>query len=156
MPRGRGQVGKAYANRTDMQGANVVSAQPVNTAKKLPVATATGQPYGAATIQKNSQEAVAMGGTQTPPPPTTAQTPAQPPQAPLTPLNAATDHGLSMFHGMDNVAGGSGSDALVQTTPLDPASQALTLLNTLGDNVSAQVAYIRNYLALQPTNQMPQ
>jgi len=152
MPRGRGKVGKAYANRTDMQGANVVSAQPVNTAKKLPVATATGQPYGAATIQKNSQEAVAMGGTQAPPLPTTAQTPTQPPQAPLTPLNAATDHGLSMFHGMDNVAGGGGSEALVPSFVPSVTTQALGLLNSLGDNVSPGVSMIKAWLQANATN----
>ena len=162
MARGRGgktsgKVGKAYSNRTDMQGANVVSAQPVNTSAKLPVATATGQPYGAATIQKNSQDMVAMGGTQTPPPPATGGT-GQPqgqntsPLKGLTPLNAPGDRTESLFHGMDSQLGGSGSEALVPTFNASVTIKATALLNSLGADVTPEVAKIRDYLNASAAN----
>lgn len=152
MPRGgarKGTLGKAYQNRTDMHGANVVSAQPVNTGAKLPVATASGQPYGAATVQKNAQQTVAMAGTQTPTPIAGAPVPQSAPSTPITPLDAPTDHGLPITHGMDG-------EGMIPTLKFDPTQQALSLLNSLGDNVSPQVAYVRNFLAMQSQNQMPQ
>jgi hypothetical protein len=160
MSRGRGgkrdgAVGKNYANRTDLQGQNVVSAQPQNQpGVKLANATATGQPYGAATAQENAMKAVPIVNTGTP----TQATPAQsaPEQsAPVTRLDAPGDPNQSLFHGMDNVAGGAGSEAMLAVTPPSPAAQALTLLNTLGDNVSPQVQYIRTFLAHQAQNQAP-
>ena len=133
-----------------MNGANVVSAQPVNTGAKLPVATATGQPYGAATVQKNAQQVVGMGGTPTPTPPAVNAAPAQSASSnPITPLDAPTNHGLPITTGMDG-------NGMIPTLKFDPAQQALSLLNSLGDNVSPQVAYVRNYLAMQTQNQMPQ
>ena len=152
MPRGgarKGVVGKQYQNRADMRGANVVSAQPANTGAKLPVATATGQPYGAATVQKNAQQTVAMAGTQTPTPQPVAGGAPSAPMQPPTPLNAATDHGQHILTGMDG-------QGMMQTIQTNPAQQALAQLNSLGDNVSPQVAYIRNYLAMQAENQGPQ
>ena len=152
MPRGgarKGTPGKAYQNRTDMHGANVVSAQPANTGAKLPVATATGQPYGAATVQKNAQQTVAMAGTQTPTPVPAAGGAPSTPMQPPTPLNAPTDHGQHILTGMDG-------QGMMQTIQTNPAQQALAQLNSLGDNVSPQVAYIRNYLAMQAENQGPQ
>lgn len=126
MPRGgarKGIAGKAYQNRTDMHGANVVSAQPANTGAKLPVATATGQPYGAATVQKNAQQQVAMAGTQTPTPPTvTAGAPqeqsAPTPSTPLTPLFAPTTQPNNpVTDGVDN-SPGAGSSVLNLTSPV--------------------------------------
>lgn len=65
MPRGgprNGKPGKAYANRTDMGGQNVVQAQPQNQpGAKLAVQAASGQAYGAAGAQKQAQRAVPMG-----------------------------------------------------------------------------------------------
>ena len=160
MARGRGgkttgQIGKAYANRTDMQGANVVSAQPVNTTAKLPVMTATNQPYGAATAQANSQSQLAMGGTETPPP-SAMDNSAQPqnanPFSGLTALNAPGDRNQSLFHGMDSVAGGGGSEALVPQMNQQLSMTALGLLDSLGDNVSSQVTMIKNYLRAEANN----
>ena len=130
-----------------MHGANVVSAQPTNTGLKLPVATATGQPYGAAKVQQDAQSQVAMGGTQTPAPIPVQAQPAQP--TPITPLDAPTTHGLPITHGMDG-------QGMIPVLKFDPAQQALSLLNSLGDNVSPQVAYVRNYLAMQAQNQIPE
>ena len=160
MPRGRGgarsgKVGKAYSNRTDMQGANVVSAQPVNTTAKLPVMTATNQPYGAATAQANSQSQLAMGGTETPPPSAMGNS-AQPqnanPFSGLTALNAPGDRNQSLFHGMDSVPGGSGSEALVPTFNANVTIKAAALLNSLGANVSPAVAKTRDYLNANAAN----
>ncbi len=158
MARGRGgksagTVGKKYANRTDMQGANVVSAQPVNTSAKLPVATATGQPYGAATIQANSQKSLAMGGTQTPPP--AAGVPSETQTSPLsdiTPLNAPGDPNQSLFHGMDSQPGGGGSEAMQPTFNASVTIKATALLNSLGKDVSPEVARIRDYLNASAAN----
>ncbi|TSA57460.1 MAG: hypothetical protein D4R39_02330 [Methylophilaceae bacterium] len=162
MARGRGgkqagQVGKAYSNRTDMQGANVVSAQPINTSAQLPVATATGQPYGAATIQENSQKQLAMGGTQTPPPQSTDG--AGQPQNQnmsqlkgLTSLNAPGDRNESLFHGMDSQIGGGGSEALVPTFNASITIKATALLNSLGADVTPEVAKIRDYLNASAAN----
>lgn len=161
MPRGgarKGTPGKAYQNRTDLHGANVVSAQPANTGAKLPVATATGQPYGAATVQKNAQQNVAMAGTQTPTPqPIQSGAPTAPvnPLTGVTPLTQPTTHGLPITHGIAAGAG-AGPEAMMQTIQTNPAQQALAQLNSLGSNVSPQVAYIRNYLAMQAENQGPQ
>lgn len=163
MPRGRGGArtgtpGKAYQNRTDLHGANVVSAQPANTGAKLPVATATGQPYGAATVQKNAQQTVAMAGTQTPTPqPVAGGAPSAPvnPLSGVTPLTQPTTHGLPITHGIAAGAG-AGPEVMMQTIQTNPAQQALAQLNSLGSNVSPQVNFIRNYLALQAENQGPQ
>ena len=161
MPRGRGGArtgtpGKAYQNRTDLHGANVVSAQPVQPGAKLPVATASGQPYGAATVQRNAQQTVGMAGTQTPPPPAVqagAPTPSAPLQAP-TPLNAPTDHGLPVTTGVD-AGPGAGSEVLLK--PVNNFQMtALGLLESLGDNVSPQVAMIRNSLRAGANNGLMQ
>ena len=161
MPRGGkrdGVAGRKYANRADLRGANVVAAQPVNTSAKLPVATATGQPYGAATAQKNAQAAVPIASQPVAAVPQ-AQTQGAPqaPQGlqPMAPLNAPTTHGLPLMTGVDAGAG-AGSEAIPKVLPFDPAAQALNLLNSLGDNVSPQVAYVRNFLVHQTQNQIPQ
>ena len=163
MPRGRGGArtgtpGKAYQNRTDLHGANVVSAQPVQPGAKLPVATASGQPYVAATVQKNAQQNVAMAGTQTPTPqPVAGGAPSAPvnPLSGVTPLTQPTTHGLPITHGIAAGAG-AGPEVMMQTIQTNPAQQALAQLNSLGSNVSPQVNFIRNYLALQAENQGPQ
>lgn len=164
LPRGRGGqrqgvTGKAYQNRTDLNGANVVSAQPVDTGKKLPVATASGQPYGAATVQKNAQQQVGMAGTQTPTGSPLVNAQPQPtgqPIAPVTPLDQPTTHGLPVTTGVGGNTPGAGTEALQPIIQFNPAAQALQLLNSLGDNVSPQVEYVRNFLIKQTQNQMPQ
>lgn len=170
MPRGRGgarqgTVGKAYANRTDMNGANVVGPQGQNlNAGKIAATAVPGQAYGAAGAQLAGQKAVPMAATSSPvqtPAPAAQGAPA--PQAspspmaglqPVTPLDQPTDHGLPIMTGLPR-GNGAGPEAMPQTIQTNPAASALTLLNSLGDNVSPQVAYVRNFLALQAENQMP-
>ena len=160
MARGRGGprdgvTGRNYANRADLRGANVVAAQPQNQpGQKMAAQAASGQPYGAASAQMAAQKALPIANPGTPAP-TAPQGQPAPQRAPLTPLDAPTTHGLPLHTGLDKYDG-AGSEALIQPTPNDPAAQALSLLNTLGDNVSPQVAYIRTYLATQTKNQMPQ
>ena len=158
MPRGRGGqrygvVGKNYANRTDLQGQNVVAAQPQNQpGVKLANQTATGQPYGAATAQANAMSALPIQNTGMPAPKVAPSQGAPTPQAPLTPLDAPGDPNQSLFHGMDSVAGGSGSEALAPTFQADVAIKALGLLNQLGSDVSPQVALARDYLNARAAN----
>lgn len=152
MPRGgarNGKQGKAYSNRTDMGGQNVVQPQ-ATPPSKLAVQASTGQAYGAASAQKSSQQSMPMSGTpQTPataaPGGTAQDTPT--PQ----PLNSPTTHGLPITHGMD-IGAGAGSEALAPNLDTQVTIQALGLLNSLGDNVSPQVAMIRQYLQASATN----
>ena len=156
MPRGRGGkrdgvVGKNYANRTDLQGQNVVAAQPQNQpGAKLANQTATGQAYGAATAQKEAMQALPIQNTGTPTPTASAQS-APTPSAPLTPLDAPTDHGLPITHGMD-MGPGAGSEALITPFQADISIKALGLLNQLGSDVSPQVALARDYLNARAAN----
>jgi hypothetical protein len=139
-----------------LQGQNVVAAQRQNQpGVKLANQTATGQPYGAATAQSNAMSALPIQNTGMPTV-TTPQGGMTPRGEKVVPLDAPGDPNQSLFHGMDSVAGGSGSEAMLAVAPPSPAYQALTLLNSLGDNVSAQVAYIRTVLAHQAQNQVPQ
>jgi len=165
MPRGgkrSGKVGVQYANRSDLRGANVVSAQPVNTAlSKLANTAVPGQQYGQAKAQLDAQKAVPMGGAPSP-----LSLPAQqagvsqgapqglPSMPPVTPLSQPTDHGLPITTGIPN-SPGAGPEAMMQTVQTSPAQQALAQLNSLGNNVSPQVAFVRNYLAMQAQNQSP-
>jgi hypothetical protein len=162
MPRGRGGArqgvtGKAYANRTDMNGANVVGPQGQNlNAGKIAATAVPGQAYGAAGAQLAGQKAVPMGATSSPVQPASAQAPAAngappapaAPMGPLTPLNAPTNHGLPVTTGLDG-------QGMMPNLQFDPSQHALTLLNSLGANISPQVSYIRDYLAMQTENQMP-
>lgn len=158
MPRGRGGqrdgvVGKNYANRTDLQGQNVVAAQPQNQpGVKLSNQTATGQPYGAATAQANAMSALPIQNTGMPAPTTPQGQPTARGQSTLTPLDAPDDPNQSLFHGMDSVAGGAGSEALAPTFQADVAIKALGLLNQLGSDVSPQVALARDFLNARAAN----
>lgn len=157
MPRGRGgkrdgAIGKNYSNRTDLQGQNVVSAQPSNQpGKKMAAQAASGQAYGAATAQLNSQQALPIANAPAAPtapaanPMNTGQP--QAPTQPLTPLNAPTDHGLPLDYGMPGTA-----NAVIPPLNTDVTVKALGLLNSLGDNVSPQVAMIRSYLQANAAN----
>ena len=163
MPRGRGGardgvVGRAYANRSDLRGQNVVAAQPQNQpGQKMAIQAASGQAYGAASAQKAAQSAVPIANQPMPmaqaPAPQSAPQGAQQgtPASPVVPLNAPTDHGMPITHGMD-MGPGAGSEAMIQPLKPDIAVQALGLLNSLGENVSPQVAMIRNYLQASATN----
>lgn len=160
MPRGRGGkrdgvVGKNYANRTDLQGQNVVSAQPSNQpGAKLAAQAATGQPYGMATAQENAMKALPIQNTGMPTPNTTGGASAPAPQQPLTPLDAPTDHGLPLMHGMD-IGDGAGREALITPFQADITVKALGLLNQLGSDVSPQVALARDYLSARAVNGAP-
>ena len=164
MPRGRGGkrdgvVGKNYANRTDLQGQNVVSAQPQNQpGVKLANQTATGQPYGAATAQKNAMDAVPIQNTGVPTPSATggSATPA-PQNTPLTPLTAPGDPNTSLFHGMDAVPGGAGSEAMIKPLQNTDQIRALALLDQLpAEYLSPQINMIKNYLRAQGDNGLMQ
>ena len=158
MPRGRGGkrdgvVGRNYANRTDLQGQNVVAAQPQNQpGQKMAAQAASGQPYGAAKAQIDAQKAVPVASQAGPVAPTGGASAPAPQRAPLTPLTAPGDPNESLFHGMDKVPGGGGSEALVQMPDQNLTMTALGLLDSLGDNVSPQVAMIKNYLRAQANN----
>lgn len=160
MPRGRGGkrdgvVGKAYQNRTDLNGANVVSAQPSNQpGAKLAKMAAPNQPYGAAKAQLDAQSQVAMGTPSTPPMQQTQPQgqQAQAPRAALTPLDAPGGTDENLFDGMD-IGGGLTSSAM-QSTRLDNTlqMQVLGLLDSLGTDVSPQVNMVRNYLRAGASN----
>ena len=165
MPRGRGGardgvVGRNYANRSDLRGQNVVAAQPQNQpGAKMAIQAASGQAYGAATAQKAAQSAVPVSSQPVASVPQAA--PQNAPQGgssqmqPIAPLNQPTTHGLPVTTGVD-AGPGAGSEVLAKPLQFDPAAQALSLLNTLGDNVSPQVAYVRNFLIHQTQNQIAQ
>ena len=158
MPRGRGGkrdgvVGRNYANRTDLQGQNVVAAQPQNQpGQKMAAQAASGQPYGAAKTQIDAQKAVPVASQAGPVTPTGGASAPAPQRAPLTPLTAPGDPNESLFHGMDKVPGGGGSEALIQMPDQNLTMTALGLLDSLGDNVSPQVAMIKSYLRAQANN----
>jgi len=162
MPRGGkrdGVAGRKYANRADLRGANVVAAQPQNQpGAKMAIQAASGQAYGAATAQRNAQAAVPMASQPVAAvPQAQTQTAPQAPQGlqPMAPLNAPTTHGLPLMTGVDAGAG-AGSEALPQSYNADVTVKALGLLNSLGSNVSPQVAMIRNYLQASSSNGIPQ
>jgi len=160
MPRGRGGkrdgvVGKNYANRTDLQGQNVVSAQPSNQpGAKLAAQAATGQPYGMATAQENAMKALPIQNTGMPAVTTPQGQPTPRGQQTLTPLDAPTDHGLPITHGMD-IGDGAGREALITPFQADITVKALGLLNQLGSDVSPQVALARDYLTARASNGAP-
>ena len=150
MPRGgarNGTQGKGYSNRTDLGGQNVVSPRPSATGQ-VPIQAAPGQAYDAGAAQKASQAIVPMGGAPTGGAPTGVTQPS----APLTPLDAPHNPDESLFHGMDNVAGGGGSEAMAPNFNTSVTIKATALLNSLGDNVSPQVAKIRDYLNAAAAN----
>lgn len=158
MPRGRGGkrdgvVGKAYQNRTDLNGANVVAAQPTNQpGAKLAKMAAPNQPYGAAKAQLDAQSAVPIANTPAPQMQSQPQSQGQslPPRGALTPLDAPGEGNL--FDGMPT-GGGLGKDAMLPTR-LDNTlqMQVLGLLDSLGTDVSPQVNMVRNYLRAGANN----
>ena len=124
MPRGgarNGTPGKAYANRTDMGGQNVVQAQLGNQpGAKLAVQAATGQAYGQASEQKASQSAIPMAGAPQSTQPTAPTQPGQPQQsnAPLTSLFAPTQNPSEpVTAGVPN-SPGAGPEALNLPNPI--------------------------------------
>lgn len=143
----QGTPGTNYNNRSDLRAV-----------KTLPITTAPGQQYGAATAQANAQRAMPMGV-----PLVSGQAPQGGPSVPAGPLPGSlpgildpTQRPDEHFMSGVNTGGGSGSDALVNTLPPNPAANALGLLNSLGDNVSPAVWALREELRIQAQNQARQ
>jgi hypothetical protein len=166
VPRGRGGarqgvIGKGYQNRTDLNGANSVSPQPPAPGRQ-PITAVPGQQYGAATAQKNAQRLVPMSNTPLNNAPLNIQLGGGPQSAPqgtppggLGDLTAQTDRPDEHLMTGVNAGPGAGTEALTPMTTVSPVATALSLLNMLGDNVSPQVAHVRNTLALQQQNESP-
>ena len=162
MPRGRGGkrdgvVGKNYANRTDLQGQNVVAAQPQNQPGQIMAAKAAGgQAYGAAGAQEAAMKAIPIANTGTPTA-TGGASQSAPQRPPLTRLTEPVDPSISLFHGMDNVAGGGGSEALIQPLQNTDQVRALALLDQLPDEyMTPQINMIKTYLRAQADNGLMQ
>lgn len=151
-----GTTGTPYSNRSDLRD------------PKVPIATATGQPYGAATAQRQAQQAVpvagapviapgaasAPGGTpQGGPPPVMGLPAGLPAPGSLPPLDAPTDRpDEHLMTGVD-AGPGPGSEAL---TPLiaHPLVQGAAALNAArGNQLSPQLAAIRDAVNATLSNQ---
>jgi len=163
MARGRGGprdgvIGRNYANRADLRGANVVAAQPQNQpGQKIAAQAVSGQAYGAASAQIADQKAlpIANPGTPISAAPQGQSAPQGQIGSPfdgLTPLNAPGDKNQSLFHGMDTQAGGGGSEALQPTFDALVTTKAAALLNSLGSDVSPEVAKTRDWLNANAAN----
>jgi hypothetical protein len=121
VPRGgsrNGTQGKAYSNRTDLGGQNVVQPQ-TPTPNKLAVQAATGQAYGAASAQKASQSAVPMAGS-----PIQSQGAMQPQSAPQAPTPVTSMFAPTAYPNQPVTAGvanspGAGPEVLgLDTNPI--------------------------------------
>lgn len=163
MPRGRGGkrdgvIGKNYANRTDLQGQNVVAAQPQNQPGQIMAAKAAGgQAYGAAGAQEAAMKAVPVANTALPTATTSQGQPTARGGRTLTPLTEPVDPSISLFHGMDNVSGGGGSEALIQPLQNTDQVRALALLDQLPDEyLTPQINMIKTYLRAQADNGLMQ
>ena len=119
MPRGGSRnptPGKAYTNRTDLGGQNVVGPR-ASAPTQMPIQAAPGQSYGAGAAQKASQQVVPMAGAPS------SQAPVQPqgmpqPSAPVTPMFAPTAFpDQPVTAGVDNTPG-PGSSALGLDNPV--------------------------------------
>jgi len=162
MARGRGGprdgvVGRNYANRADLRGANVVAAQPQNQpGQKMAAQAASGQAYGAASAQIAAQKALPItnpgAGMPTAPQGQGAPQVQGSPFGDITALNAPGDKNQSLFHGMDTQPGGSGSEALQPTFDALVTTKAAALLNSLGSDVSPEVAKTRDWLNANAAN----
>lgn len=140
MPRGgsrNGAVGKAYANRTDLQTGS----------KPLPITAVPGQPYGAAGQQMAAQASVPMAPT--------SIAPAQP-EAPmgtmageLPSLMAPSDRPHEpLTHGL---AVGPGGGPEVFPQEISPVLKGLSILNTL-PNLPPELAAVARFLNVSQTN----
>ena len=143
-----GKPGTSYANRTDLN------------AHTLPATAVPNQPYGVAGAQLESQKIVPMANA--PLPQGQLQPNSQPFQQPQGPqpgslgdLTDPTQRPNEHFMTGVNAGPGAGSEALTPMLPTSPTATALGLINSLGSNISPQVARIRDYLAAQTENQMP-
>lgn len=133
MPRGGKRVGtpgKAYANRTDLGGQNVVGPRPAATGK-VPIQTAPNQAQGNATAQREAQKVIPMGGN------APVQLPAAPPPSPLTSLFAPTS-----------------SPNEPVTTGVDMGSGAGSAILNLGQNSSRLSDSLAELLAYDPTGEV--
>ena len=144
-----GEAGASYPNRTDLNGAP----------KALPITAAPGQPYGEAGAQKASQAITPMASAPLPtapvapntPPPLAGSAPGSLPD-PFGPTNRPNEHFMT---GVD-AGPGQGSSALAPNpfSAANPANSILAVLNTV-QNPSSQVAFTKNYLAMQAENAAP-
>lgn len=152
MPRGRGGkrdgvVGKNYSNRTDLQGQNVVSAQPQNQpGVKLATQAATGQPYGAATAQENAMKAVPIANTGTP---TSAQPQQTEPAMPaprtdraITPLYAPTERPDEAITTGIDMGSGLGSSALQMNSKFAQEKLSTTLAQMLPYDQTGEIGIL--------------
>lgn len=151
----QGSPNTAYSNRTDL-----------NQAKLAPTAV-PGQPYGAAGAQLAAQSAIPMSGSplgigaaqgpqaQGIPDPSQAPAFTGPPPGQVPDLFAPSDSTDHIMTGVD-AGGGQGSSALAPNPFANNSAAAiLTTLQSI-PNPSPQVAFTKNYLAMQQENQMPQ
>ena len=143
MPRGgrrNGTPGKAYANRTDLGGQNVVQAQPQNQpGAKLAVQAAKGQQYGAAGAQKQAQQAVPMASS-----PIANQGGFSPPQtsSPLTGLfedtqrpNEPVSHGANLGDGGSEAVMNLPANPMLEKDPSVEIIRALYLQNPRNEDL---------------------
>ena len=151
----QGTPGTAYANRSDLNN------------PKLPVTAVPGQQYGAETAQKNAQAVVPMAGApvgvgaaqppqaQGVPDPTQAPAYAGPQPGSLPDLFGPTQNPNEHFMTGVNAGPGPGSEVLAPNPFAN--NQAAAILATLNSipNPSPQVAFQKNYMAMQQENMMP-
>lgn len=152
MPRGRGGkrdgvVGKSYSNRTDLQGQNVVAAQPQNQpGVKLATQAATGQPYGAATAQENAMKAVPIQNTGTPMSAMSPQgVPAQPApriQRATTPLYAPTERPDEAITTGIDLGAGAGSESLQMNSKFAQEKLSTTLAQMLPYDQTGEIGIL--------------
>lgn len=138
MPRGR-----AYSQRVDLAGPKTQK-QP---GQKIAIKAASDQAYGVAGAQLAAQKALPIAAQ--PGPAATLGAGGDQGQgriapAPVTvPLDSPTTHGLPITHGMDTIQPSLDTNITIK---------ALGLLNSLGDEISPQVAMIKSYLQAQAGN----
>lgn len=138
----KGKAGKSYANRTDLN------------AKALPATAVPGQPYGVAGAQLASQKIAPMasGPLQSAPQQGAFQPPAGPAPGSFGDLTDPTKRPDESFMTGVDAGPGAGSEVLSADPQVAVTLRSLALLNSLGDDVSPQVAMIRSYLQAQASN----
>lgn len=160
MPRAGGKrdgvIGRAYANRTDLRGQNVVAAQPSNQpGQKLAAQATSGQAYGSAKAQLDAQKALPIAN-QPGPPPGSDQGPGQALQqqqqrqpttgVPLTPLFSNTNFPNNpVTDGVPNSAGMSSDVLHTQNAIPNQYQTAKTMIQDLAQTPDASPALL--YLA---------
>lgn len=129
-----GRAGTSYANRTDLNN------------PKVPIATPTNQEYGQAQSQIQSQQAIPISGSPIAAPQLPQAQPQQQASAPLPGLFDPTQHPNEPI-----TAPMTNTNPPLEQAPL---MSALSLLASLGDNVSPLVRQYRDYLEAHAQNQV--